>query len=135
MLDNIDVLCHSSIKINKEKIIYIDPFKIDKDYEDADLIFITHDHYDHYSEDDIDKVKKLLQDVVNDTPQVLKKEPVFVGITAYKDSCVDYTVRVWTKNAEYWDAYLPMLEKIKRTFDQNNIEIPYNKLDVHLIKD
>jgi len=58
MLDNIDVLCHSSIKINKEKIIYIDPFKIDKDYEDADLIFITHDHYDHYSEDDIDKVKK-----------------------------------------------------------------------------
>ena len=84
---------------------------------------------------DIDKVKKLLQDVVNDTPQVLKKEPVFVGITAYKDSCVDYTVRVWTKNAEYWDAYLPMLEKIKRTFDQNNIEIPYNKLDVHLIKD
>ena len=58
MLDNIDVLCHSSIKINKEKIIYIDPFKIDKTYKDADLIFITHDHYDHYSEDDIDKVKK-----------------------------------------------------------------------------
>lgn len=58
MLENIDVLCHSSIRINKEKIIYIDPFKIDKNYKDADLIFITHDHYDHYSEDDIDKVKK-----------------------------------------------------------------------------
>lgn len=58
MLDNIDVLCHSSIRINKEKTIYIDPFKIDKNYKDADLIFITHDHYDHYSEDDIDKVKK-----------------------------------------------------------------------------
>ena len=58
MLENVDVLCHSSIKINKEKIIYIDPFKIDKNYKDADLIFITHDHYDHYSEDDIDKVKK-----------------------------------------------------------------------------
>lgn len=58
MLENIDVLCHSSIRINKEKTIYIDPFKIDKNYKDADLIFITHDHYDHYSEDDIDKVKK-----------------------------------------------------------------------------
>ena len=58
MLENIDVLCHSSIRMNKEKIIYIDPFKIDKNYKDADLIFITHDHYDHYSEDDIDKVKK-----------------------------------------------------------------------------
>ena len=58
MLDNIEVLCHSSIRLNKEKIIYIDPFKIDKNYNDADIIFITHDHYDHYSEEDIDKVKK-----------------------------------------------------------------------------
>ena len=56
MLENVEVLCHSSIKINKEKVIYIDPFKIDKNYNDADIIFITHDHYDHYSEDDIDKV-------------------------------------------------------------------------------
>lgn len=56
MLKNIEVLYHSSIKINKEKTIYIDPFKIDKNYNDADIIFITHDHYDHYSEEDIDKV-------------------------------------------------------------------------------
>ena len=58
MLENIEVLCHSSIKINKGKVIYIDPFKINKDYKDADIIFITHDHYDHYSEEDIDKIKK-----------------------------------------------------------------------------
>ena len=56
MLDNIEVLYHSSIRINKEKIIYIDPFKIDKNYNDADIVFITHDHFDHYSEEDIDKV-------------------------------------------------------------------------------
>ncbi len=56
MLENIEVLYHSSIRINKEKIIYIDPFKIDRNFNDADIIFITHDHYDHYSEEDIDKV-------------------------------------------------------------------------------
>ena len=56
MLENIEVLYHSSIRINKEKTIYIDPFKIDRNYNDADIIFITHDHYDHYSEEDIDKV-------------------------------------------------------------------------------
>ena len=56
MLENVEVLCHSSIRINKEKTIYIDPFKIDKDYNDADIVFITHDHFDHYSEEDIDKV-------------------------------------------------------------------------------
>ena len=56
MLENIEVLYHSSIRISKGKIIYIDPFKIDKNYNDADIVFITHDHYDHYSEEDIDKV-------------------------------------------------------------------------------
>lgn len=58
MLKNIEVLYHSSIRINKGKVIYFDPFKIDKNYNDADIIFITHDHYDHYSETDIDKVIK-----------------------------------------------------------------------------
>lgn len=56
MLENVKVLYHSSIKIKDNKIIYIDPFKIDKDYNDADIVFITHDHFDHYSEEDIDKV-------------------------------------------------------------------------------
>ena len=58
MLENIEVLCHSCIRINKEKVIYFDPFKIEKNYNDADFIFITHDHYDHYSEEDIEKVEK-----------------------------------------------------------------------------
>lgn len=58
MLENIEVLCHSCIKFNKGEVIYFDPFKIEKNYNDADVIFITHDHYDHYSEEDIDKVVK-----------------------------------------------------------------------------
>ena len=69
MLDNIEVLYHSSIRIDKEKMIYIDPFKINENYNDADMIFITHDHYDHYSEEDIDKVKK--QDTVIVAPEEL----------------------------------------------------------------
>ncbi len=58
MLENIFVLTHSSIKIKNSKTIYFDPFKIDKNYNDADYIFITHSHYDHYSEEDIKKVRK-----------------------------------------------------------------------------
>ena len=72
MLENIEVLYHSSIKICKEKIIYIDPYKIDKNYNDADIIFITHNHYDHYSEEDINKVKKL-QTVIIAPKQLLNK--------------------------------------------------------------
>ena len=69
MLEDIQVLCHSSIKISKGKVIYIDPFKIDENYNDADIIFITHDHYDHFSEEDIDKIKK--EDTVIIVPEEL----------------------------------------------------------------
>lgn len=58
MLENIKVLCHSSIKFEKEQVIYFDPFKIKANYNDADVIFVTHSHYDHFSEEDILKVKK-----------------------------------------------------------------------------
>ena len=58
MLTGIEVLCHSSIKITKNLIIYIDPFKITEDFHDADIIFFTHSHYDHFSEEDILKIKK-----------------------------------------------------------------------------
>ena len=58
MLTGIEVLCHSSIRIDKHLIMYIDPFKINKEYKDADIIFITHSHYDHFSEEDIEKVRK-----------------------------------------------------------------------------
>ena len=58
MLENIQVLYHSSIKINQKKVIYIDPFKVEEEYHDADIIFITHSHYDHYSEEDIKKTIK-----------------------------------------------------------------------------
>ena len=58
MLKGIECLGHSTIKINKNnKIIYIDPYNISDGINDADYIFITHNHYDHFSEEDIKKVK------------------------------------------------------------------------------
>jgi len=57
MLNGIEVLCHSSIRIDKHLIMYIDPYKIKDETHDADIIFCTHDHTDHFSEEDILKVK------------------------------------------------------------------------------
>ena len=72
MKDDIEVLCHSSIKITYENIIYFDPFHIKKDYKDADIIFITHNHYDHFSKDDIEKVRKENTKIV--IPKSMHKE-------------------------------------------------------------
>ena len=58
MKDKITVNTQSSIRIEAEKIIYFDPFKIISSANDADVIFITHDHPDQFSLEDIQKVKK-----------------------------------------------------------------------------
>ena len=49
---------HSSIRIQSDKIIYFDPYLIEEASNDADIIFITHDHMDHFSIEDIAKVEK-----------------------------------------------------------------------------
>lgn len=53
-MENITINTQSSIKIGN---IYFDPFKIENEYHDASLIFITHSHYDHFDIDSINKVK------------------------------------------------------------------------------
>ena len=58
MLNNVELFCHSSIKLTGSKTIYIDPFALRTEAHDADIIFCTHSHYDHFSEDDIELVKK-----------------------------------------------------------------------------
>lgn len=59
MKNKITINCHSSIKITDNKIIYFDPYKINDNYKDADIIFITHDHYDHF---DVDSINKIIKD-------------------------------------------------------------------------
>ncbi|MBW2594939.1 MAG: MBL fold metallo-hydrolase [Deltaproteobacteria bacterium] len=57
MLENIFWLGHSTIRIDGEKVIYIDPWKL-MDPKGADLILVSHSHYDHLSPEDIRKIQK-----------------------------------------------------------------------------
>ena len=68
--DNVKVFGQNSIRINSSKIIYIDPLYIDQNYNDADFIFITHDHYDHFSPNDISKIIK--KDTIIVMPEKMK---------------------------------------------------------------
>ncbi len=54
----IEVLGHASVKLTGKKTIYVDPYHIQVELKDADYIFITHDHYDHYDEKSIQNVRK-----------------------------------------------------------------------------
>ncbi len=55
--DNIIVNTQSSIRIKLDKVLYFDPFKIEEDTHDADIIFITHEHYDHFDIKSINNIK------------------------------------------------------------------------------
>ena len=86
--------------------------------------------------DKIDDVKKVLQSVVdNEHETIINDEPVFIGITDYLDSAINYEVRVWVKPTEFWNTKVRMLENIKREFDKHKISIPFPQMDVHMIKD
>lgn len=58
LLKGIEHQCHASIRMKGEKTIYVDPFQVVDEPQDADVIFITHSHHDHFSPEDIRKVKK-----------------------------------------------------------------------------
>lgn len=70
MLDFITINTHSSIRIDDGIIIYIDPYDIKEKTADADIILVTHDHFDHYSLEDIEKVMK--QDTVIVCPETME---------------------------------------------------------------
>ncbi len=60
MIENISLIAHSAVKINcnNGKNIYFDPFELGKNYiGKAEYIFVTHSHYDHFSPEDILKIK------------------------------------------------------------------------------
>ena len=57
-IENIRINTQSSIKLTLHKTIYFDPYKIENDIHDADIIFITHNHYDHMDNESIEKIKK-----------------------------------------------------------------------------
>lgn len=79
IIDNISINYHASIRMEKKGvIIYVDPYRIKNVKNDADYIFITHKHYDHFSPIDIMKV-------LNDTtkfivPMDLKEELINLGV-------------------------------------------------------
>ena len=77
MIKDISVNTQSSIKVISDKIIYFDPFKITEETHDADYVFITHDHYDHY---EVDSIKKVMKDdtyIIFPDSMFLKVVPLF----------------------------------------------------------
>ncbi|MGM9536859.1 MAG: mechanosensitive ion channel family protein [Candidatus Onthomonas sp.] len=87
-------------------------------------------------ENDIDLVRSVMLDVLKTNSMVLTEpEPPFARITAYGESSVTYTARFWCKISDFWPVQYDLLEDMKKAFDARGIVIPYNHLNVHMVKD
>jgi len=85
-------------------------------------------------DDDIKKVKTILEKIVKSDKRILKDPSYQIVVGELADSSVNFKVRVWTKTENYWDVYFDMQETVKLTFDKNKISIPYPQTDIHLKK-
>ena len=80
MIENIELIAQSAIRIKNQdnKVIYFDPFKLGVNYNnDADLIYITHSHFDHFSPEDILKIKKEETKII--APEDLREQIEKIG--------------------------------------------------------
>ena len=83
---------------------------------------------------DIDKVKEILTTIASDCKYRVKEDDILVALKEHAESSLKFTFRIWVLKDDYWTAKFEILETVKKTFDKENIEIPYQKLDVNLIK-
>ena len=82
--------------------------------------------------DDYSRAKALIEEVVKQNPLAQKTPEPVVRMTEHAASSINIVCRVWVENANYYELRFTLLEEVKKAFDSNGINIPYNQLDVHL---
>lgn len=84
---------------------------------------------------DYRKAENIIMDIVSKNPLALNApdEP-FIRLSEHSASSVKILLRVWVKSEDYWELRFGLLADIKDAFDSENIEIPFNQLDIHIDK-
>lgn len=83
-------------------------------------------------EQDILKVKRVLSNIVEAHDLILKTPEPFIALSNHGDSAINFVVRVWVNNSDYWKVHFDLLESVKVAFDNEDISIPYPQMDLHI---
>ncbi len=82
--------------------------------------------------DDIDKVRRTLQQLVEADERILDDPACTIAVGELADSSVNFVVRPWVKTADYWAVKFDLTEAIKKRFDEEGISIPFPQQDIHV---
>ena len=95
----------------------------------VDMIFSA--SYDDATE----KVKAAIMEAVFAEGRILSEPEPFVGLKEYKASSIDYILRAWCKNGDYWDVYFSLNEQVRESFLRNGVTMTYEHINVHMVKE
>lgn len=84
--------------------------------------------------DSYDRAQAVIQKLLDADSRILKTPAYFIALTSLGESSVNIVVRAWVNAPDYWGVFFDMNEKIYKTFAEENINIPFPQLDVHLVK-
>ncbi|BBO55806.1 MULTISPECIES: mechanosensitive ion channel family protein [Cobetia] len=82
-------------------------------------------------DDDIRQVKAVLEELVAGDERIMKEPSYLIAVSELADSSVNFNFRMWCQASDYWALKWDMTERIKLTFDERGISIPYPQRDVH----
>ncbi|MCR9246543.1 MAG: mechanosensitive ion channel family protein [bacterium] len=82
--------------------------------------------------DDLQKAQKVLEEIVNAHPKVLKDPAPVIKVHELADSSVNFVVRPWSNTADYWDVFWDVTRQVKERFDAEGLNIPFPQQEVHM---
>lgn len=82
-------------------------------------------------EDDIDRAEQILRDHAEADPRILKDPAIAAHVDQLADSAVIITLWYWTKASDYWATSREMIKKVKLSFDEKGISIPFPQVTYH----
>ena len=85
-------------------------------------------------ESSTEDVKAAIYEAISRDEKILRDPAPFVRLSEYKDSCIEYTVRVWCKCADYWDVFFNLNENVRDCFAEKGVEMTYNHMNVHILE-
>ncbi len=82
---------------------------------------------------DIQKAYDIMMNLIKEDSRILSDPPTQIAVSELADSSVNFVLRPWVKKEDYWNVKFDLTRKIKETFDENGIEIPFPQQAIHMI--
>ena len=85
-------------------------------------------------DDSTESVRAAILEAAKADDKIMTDPAPFIVIGQYKESSVEYIVRLWCKNADYWDVYFGMNERVRERFAADGVHMTFQHINVHMIQ-